>query len=68
MRPQRVTREDGYRHRRLIALRGMAPGEAWELDGPGEACARERRNEFTFVAALLAVPNGAGSSGGYAIR
>lgn len=64
----RITPEDGYQHRRLIALQGMAIGELWDLDELAEVCAAERRYEFMFVAAPLDVPNGVGSPGnGYAI-
>lgn len=64
----RVTPEDGYQHRRLIPLQGMAIGELWDLDELAEACASEKRWEFMFVSAPLYIPQGVGSPGNaYAI-
>lgn len=57
----RVRREEGFLHRRILALLGMPIGEFFALDELAEACAREQRWSFLFTSAPLHLPGGVGS-------
>jgi kynurenine formamidase len=63
-----VRRDEGFLHRRILALLGMPIGEFFLLDELAEAC-RERRNwSFFFTSAPLNLPGGVGSpNNAYAI-
>jgi kynurenine formamidase len=56
-----VSREDGFLHRRILALLGMPIGEFFLLDELAEACASRRNWSFLFTAAPLNLPGGVGS-------
>jgi kynurenine formamidase len=58
-----VDREDGFLHGRLIAGLGMAIGELFSFGPLAEACRREGRYEFLFVAVPLNVTGAVGSPG-----
>ena len=57
----RVRREDGFLHRRIIALLGMPVGEFWDLETLSQACAERGRREFLLTSAPLYLPRGVGS-------
>lgn len=64
-----VTPEDGYQHRRLIAMLGMPIGEFWDLDTLAEDCAQDGVYEFMLTSAPLYIPQGVGSPpNAYAIK
>jgi len=56
-----VRREEGFLHRRILALLGMPIGEFFVLDELAEACAAADRWSFLFVSAPLNLPRGVGS-------
>jgi kynurenine formamidase len=58
-----VDRGDGFLHGRLIAGLGMAIGELFSFGPLAEACRREGRYEFLFVAVPLNVTGAVGSPG-----
>jgi len=58
-----VRKEEGFLHRLILPLLGMAVGEFWNLEGLSAACKSRRRYEFLFVSAPLNIPNGLGSPG-----
>jgi hypothetical protein len=56
-----ITREEGFLHRRILALLGMPIGEFFVLDELAEACARRSDWSFMFTSAPLNLPCGVGS-------
>ena len=56
-----ITREDGFLHRRILALLGMPIGEFFVLDELAKACAQRRTWSFLFTSAPLNLPKGVGS-------
>lgn len=56
-----VRREEGFLHRRLIALLGMPIGELWYLAGLAQACRSFSRYTFLLVSVPLKIPRGVGS-------
>lgn len=58
---QKVRREDGFLHRRLIPLLGMPIGEFWDLERLSEVCLREKQYAVPLFSAPLRLPSGAGS-------
>ena len=65
----RVDATDGFQHRRLIALQGMAIGELWDLEELSQDCAADGVYEFMLVSAPLNVPGAVGSpANAYAIK
>lgn len=64
----RVRREDGFLHRRILALLGMPIGEFWALDKLSDLCAQLGRWTFFLTSAPLRLPGGVGSpSNAYAV-
>ena len=63
-----VRKEEGFLHRRIMALLGMPIGEFWYLDELSRACHERGRHDFFFTSAPLNLPKGVGSpSNAYAI-
>jgi hypothetical protein len=63
-----VHREEGFLHRRILALLGMPIGEFFLVDELAEACAQRADWSFMFTSAPLNLPNGVGSpNNAYAI-
>jgi hypothetical protein len=56
-----ITREDGFLHRRILALLGMPIGEFFVVDELAQACAQRRNWSFLFTSAPLNLPKGVGS-------
>lgn len=56
-----VRREEGFLHRRLVALLGMPIGELWYLDQLAQACRQIGRYVFLLVSVPLKIPKGVGS-------
>jgi hypothetical protein len=64
----RVRKEDGFLHRRIMALLGMPIGEFWYLEELSHACRERGRWDFFLTSAPLNLPRGVGSpSNAYAI-
>lgn len=56
-----VRREEGFLHRRLLALLGMPLGELWDLEELARACASSARFEGLLTSSPLNLAGGAGS-------
>lgn len=56
-----IRRDEGFLHRRILALLGMPIGEFFLLDELADACAAQRRWSFMFNSAPLRLPGGVGS-------
>ena len=56
-----VAPDEGFLHRRILALMGMLIGEFFVLDELAAACAERRDWRFLFTSAPLNLPNGVGS-------
>ncbi len=56
-----VSRDEGFLHRRILALLGMLIGEFFVVDELAEACAQRRDFSFLFTSAPLNLPKGVGS-------
>ena len=64
----RVRKEEGFLHRRIMALLGMPIGEFWYLEELSRACRERGRWDFFLTSAPLNLPKGVGSpSNAYAI-
>ena len=64
----RVRREEGFLHRRIMALLGMPIGEFWYLEELSQACRERGRSDFFLTSAPLNLPRGVGSpNNAYAI-
>jgi kynurenine formamidase len=57
----RVRAEEGFLHRRLIALLGMTVGELFDLDDLADKCRQMGRWTFLLTSSPLNVPRGVGS-------
>ncbi|WP_165838084.1 cyclase family protein [Pseudarthrobacter sp. AG30] len=56
-----IEKEEGFLHRRMLALLGMPFGELWAVDELAEFCAAHGRYEFLLVSVPLLLPKGSGS-------
>jgi kynurenine formamidase len=64
----RIRRDEGFLHRRIMALLGMPIGEFWYLEELSHACRDRGRPDFFLTSAPLNLPKGVGSpSNAYAI-
>lgn len=64
-----IRRDEGFGHRRLLALLGLAIGEYLDLEELSTACAEDGVYEFMLVASPLNLPGGVGSpANAYAIK
>ena len=64
----KVRKEEGFLHRRIMALLGMPIGEFWYLEELSRACHERGRHDFFLTSAPLNLPKGVGSpSNAYAI-
>lgn len=64
----KVRKEEGFLHRRIMALLGMPIGEFWYLEELSHACHERGRHDFFLTSAPLNLPKGVGSpSNAYAI-
>jgi hypothetical protein len=64
----RVRREEGFLHRRIMALLGMPIGEFWYLEELSHACRDRGRWDCFLTSAPLNLPRGVGSpNNAYAI-
>lgn len=64
----RVSKKEGFLHRRIMALLGMPIGEFWYLEELSQACRERGRWDFFLTSAPLNLPRGVGSpSNAYAI-
>lgn len=64
----RIRRDEGFLHRRIMALLGMPIGEFWYLEELSHACIDLGRHDFLLTSAPLNIPKGVGSpNNAYAI-
>ncbi|MGD9945477.1 MAG: cyclase family protein [Burkholderiaceae bacterium] len=64
----KIRKEDGFLHRRIMALLGMPIGEFWYLEELAHACFDRGRHDFLLTSAPLNLPRGVGSpANAYAI-
>jgi kynurenine formamidase len=64
----KVRKEEGFLHRRIMALMGMPIGEFWYLEELSHACRDRGRHDFLLTSAPLNLPRGVGSpNNAYAI-
>lgn len=64
----RIRRDEGFLHRRILALLGMPIGEFWYLEELSHACRDRGRSDFLLTSAPLNLPKGVGSpNNAYAI-
>jgi hypothetical protein len=64
----KVRKEEGFLHRRIMALLGMPIGEFWYLEELSHACRDRGRYDFLLTSAPLNLPRGCGSpNNAYAI-
>ena len=64
----RVSKEDGFLHRRIMALMGMPIGEFWYLEELSRVCRDRGRHDFFLTSSPLNLPRGVGSpANAYAI-
>jgi kynurenine formamidase len=64
----RIRRDEGFLHRRIMALLGMPIGEFWYLEELAHACVDLGRHDFLLTSAPVNLPKGVGSpNNAYAI-